>query len=146
MLVLVGLLALAEGYRLGIHPEANRLHQTLRPGLYVQMLGAILVGSGAIHLWRNALAHGAMRPAGSATATRRALLLVGALAGYALLIDRLGYLAASLPFFVAVLRVFGVTSILRIGVLSVAMTAAFYVIFIRYFGVIFPRGILEGII
>lgn len=145
VLALLGLIGVGEGLRLGADPDANRLHQSLLPGMYVLALGAIVLGSGLIHVWRNAepASAGPARPDAS---LRQVVALLLCLAAYALLIERLGYELASAPFFLAVLRVFGVRSWVRTAVLSLVFTMAFYLLFVRYLGVILPRGLLEGIV
>lgn len=141
--LLLGIASLAEAYVLSLDPNATRLHQTLRPGLYVALLGAVLVVSGIVHIWRNA---GVLTARVTAAGTRHAPALVAVLVGYVLLIERLGYMAASAPFFVLVLRLFGARSWLISGGLGIVLTGVFYVLFVRYLGVILPRGLVEGIL
>ena len=142
--IVIGAVCIAEARHLSIVSDPNALHQELRPGLYVFLLGLVLLGAGVVHL----IAHLRSARVAQGTVSRETRVrltgMVLALAAYAVLIELVGYLAASVPFFLLVFRLFGVRSWpANIG-LSALVAAVFYVVFVKYCDVIFPHGVLFG--
>jgi hypothetical protein len=119
----------------------NLLSQQLGPGLYIYILGGILLVAGIAHVttsMRAASARGGGNDQGVTFGRVATITLI--ISAYAILIERFGYPISTLLFFLAIVRVFGVTSWLRNAALSLGLTAVFYVLFVHYFGVLFPHG------
>jgi putative tricarboxylic transport membrane protein len=74
---------------------------------------------------------------------RRPAILVVAMGGYVAILDPLGYVLATIPIAVVVLRVLGVTSWRVLGVSSVGLSVGTYVLFARVLGIELPVGVLE---
>ena len=138
MFIGVSLACLVEARRLSLDTHAGLITQRLGPGLYVYILGGVLLATGLFYV----VTHLRSSPeAGEGEISLWRLLSVTlAIAMYALLIERFGYAIATLSFFVVVFWLFGVRRWLVNLPLSLATAAAFYIIFIRLFDVIFQPG------
>jgi len=58
----------------------------------------------------------------------------------------LGFILATLPFFAAMMVLFGERRPIYVGTGTIAVTAALYLLFRHGFGVFLPRGLLAGIV
>lgn len=81
----------------------------------------------------------AAEPGGTVSVWRITSVTV-VLAAYVLLIDRFGYALASTAFFVAMYWLFGVRRWVLNLPLSIGTAVVFYLVFIRFFQVLFPPG------
>ena len=70
--------------------------------------------------------------------------MVGIIALYAVMIQFLGYLVATPIFFLLMFRVVGIGSWRKNMMLTVILSTAYYLVFVHYCSVIFPRGIFYG--
>ncbi|MEU6781052.1 tripartite tricarboxylate transporter TctB family protein [Nonomuraea angiospora] len=71
------------------------------------------------------------------------LLLIGSLAGYALLLVPAGYWQATTAFFVAVARVLGSRRLVRDVLVGLALALATYFLFDRLLGISLPPGLVR---
>ena len=141
----IGAICLVEGYRLNITADPRALSQRLAPGFYILLLGGILLVTGVVHLVRNLRTRESVVPAAPgqrAAMTVGLAAIVAALAGYAILMNSIGYFVGTTLFFLAILAIFKVRPWPLTVALSLALGAAFYTIFVVYLDIIFPRGLL----
>jgi putative tricarboxylic transport membrane protein len=68
------------------------------------------------------------------------LAVFGVVAAYGFLIPLIGYMPSTVLFLLAQFRLLGVQSWVRNGLITIAVSAAFYVVFIYYGGMVFPHG------
>jgi putative tricarboxylic transport membrane protein len=141
----VSLLTLWESYRLAANPPAYRLDQPLRPGMYLAIIGALLLISGLIYLFRLL-----SQPQDAATVHEKSgsvvkiVVMMAILTAYALLIGRVGYILATFLFFMAAFRFFGLRHPVAILAWSTVFTGAFTLVFVYYLRVPLPSGVLAA--
>jgi hypothetical protein len=138
--LLVGAASTVEGLRLTIYKIPGVLYDKVGPGVFGVLVGMGLLVVGSLHLWTREA-----RPAQAArrsVANRRVLGIVGACLLYPLLINAAGYAMASVIFFVLASRLSGVASWAQSLGIAVCLTAAYYGIFVMYFDLLFPPGLL----
>lgn len=147
LLLILGLAGILEGIRLVLETDPQAVSDVLGPYFLVLVLGIILFLIGII---RFLLSRGKeLRPAESSAEKGKRMEVVWMAAVFALYIPLLewtGYLVASFFFFIAELRLAGSQSWKINFVLSGFVTGSFYVIFVKYCSIVFPRGVLlQGI-
>lgn len=76
----------------------------------------------------------------------RTVLMVGAGIGYTLVLDPLGFVAATLVFMVLGLLIMGVRSPIRLIGVPILVTVAVYYLFTAVLGVYLPSGFIEGVL
>ena len=121
----------------------------LGPGYYSVGVGVLLLAIGLMYfLSQRKKLTGAVRasladaPASADMSNRRMPGMVGVMIAYILMMDYAGYLLSTAVFFLLINRIAGFRSwLVTVGV-SALMTAAFYLIFAEWLGIIFPRGVL----
>lgn len=134
--LLVGAVTIVQGVGLTIHRIPGVLYDRVGPGAFGVLIGIGLLAVGVLHLWMRDT-----RPAaGRSLLNRRVLGILGACVLYLLLIDAVGYPAASVIFFLLVSRLSGVSSWMNSLVIAVCLTATYYGIFVMYFNLLFPPG------
>jgi putative tricarboxylic transport membrane protein len=153
VLLIVGLGSIVEGVRLvGLD---NVQFDRLGPGGYNIGIGAILIILGIayfLNLRKKEAKTG--REAKEKTGGDRVsagnqqrsytimmVSIIAIMALYALLINWIGYLLASAVFFLLINRVVGFRSWRSNVAASAVMTACYYVIFVKWMGMLFPRGL-----
>lgn len=120
------------------------------PGLFPLIVGGALVLSAAACLIQNLVRSNAASTEPPTAATRvkaeggKAWLLVLALILYVLVLKPLGFPIALVLLLAASMRVFGYRKWLRIGAMSILMTAMAHVVFVTWLKVPLPLGILAG--
>ncbi len=87
-------------------------------------------------------------PPATATAAQRWQTgwMLGAFVVYLLLLPGFGFVLATVPFFAALMLLFGEWRWLRVGLGSVAMTAFLYILFRHGFNVFLPRGVVPDLL
>ena len=143
ILVLVfSLVTLVEGLRLIIYKDPHMLYDPLGPGFYILVLSLGLLAVGIVHLIANYRKPAGARK-GAASKKRRVQLFssIGILALYILLVHFVGYLVATLTFFLLELKVSGVKSWRNNIILTLILTIIYYVVFVKFCGMVFPKGI-----
>ncbi len=76
----------------------------------------------------------------------RIITAMGAFVIYLAAMPTLGFILATLPFFAAMMVLFGERRPIYVGTGTIAVTAALYLLFRHGFGVFLPRGLLAGIV
>lgn len=136
--LVAGLASLVEARRLSLDPNAGLLSQRLGPGVYIYILGTALLVIGVLHIVSDLRMPADVSWGG--VALRRVLVVTLAMAAYTLLIERVGYVLATFAFFLIAYWLFGVRRWWVDVPVSLVSAAAFYLLFIRLFEVIFPAG------
>jgi len=144
-LLAIGALGLAGGLGAYLRSDARTQSSLLQPGVYVVVIAAALIVTalayGALGLRRLRIAAKAA-PAGDAGTGGggEVWLVYASIVLYGVLIPVLGYLPATMLFLAAEFRILGVRSWPRNVALTLATTAVFYVLFVHYGEMVFPRG------
>lgn len=148
VLVIVGVLSIIEGIRL-VLAKKLQMYDVLGPGFYNLGMGAILVIIGLIYfvserkkIPRIKKESAVKQSTGNSEYKKMMIGMIFAMIAYILLMDWMGYLLASLVFFFLINRIVGFRSWLTNLSITAAMTASFYLIFVVWLGMIFPRGVL----
>lgn len=68
--------------------------------------------------------------------------MIGAMVIYILLINLIGYLFASVVFFFLLNRVAGFRSWFNNLAATIIMTISYYIVFVKWMGMVFPQGVL----
>ena len=76
----------------------------------------------------------------------RIITAMGVFVIYLATMPTLGFILATLPFFAAMMVLFGERRPIYVGTGTIAVTAALYLLFRHGFGVFLPRGLLTGIV
>ena len=76
----------------------------------------------------------------------RVITAMGVFVIYLAAMPTLGFILATLPFFAAMMVLFGERRPIYVGTGTIAVTAALYLLFRHGFGVFLPRGLLTGIV
>jgi len=144
ILVLVfGLVAMVEGLRLILYRDPYVLYDPLGPGIYILVLSLGLLAVGIVHFIANyRKPSGAGKVAASKKMRVQLFSSIGILALYILLVHFIGYAVATLTFFFLELRVSGVKSWRNNIILTLMFTIVYYVIFVKFFDMVFPKGLL----
>ncbi len=143
ILVGLGVASLIEAITLILDRDAVTVREIIGPDVYVLLLGVALVATGLVYTWTR------FRKLPPGDRSRSRLHIDAKLAGiflitaaYVYAIGVLGYFVSSLLFLVAAFKCSGVTSWRMTLVLSGAVSACYYILFVRYCELIFPKGIL----
>lgn len=144
-LVVLGAVGWLGGLSSFLRMDARMQSSSLKPGVYVMIISAALVITALAYAWLS-LRKMAAKPSANARepreawASRAVVLVFGTVALYACLIPLVGYLPSTVLFLLAQFRVLGVMSWWRNAILTVVVSAIFFVVFIHYGGMIFPQG------
>jgi putative tricarboxylic transport membrane protein len=153
VLLIIGLGSIVEGVRLvGVD---NVQFDRLGPGGYNIGIGTILIILGIAYFLRitkrevkaereaKGKTGGDRVSAGNQQRSYTIMMvsIIATMALYAFLINWIGYLLASAVFFFVINRVVGFRSWLSNLAVSAVMTACYYVVFVKWMGMLFPRGL-----
>ena len=146
LFLIVGIVSMAEGFRLITEKDPTKVPELFGPGAYVLFLGAVLCFVGLLHM----IVHNrGARPFGKSQTDvemrKKAIRLTAALALYLVLIYVVGYPVATPLFFSMAFWIVGIRSWRFNVVLALVLSGAFYFVFVVYCHMIFPRGLLFGI-
>lgn len=149
-LLAIGGLGIAGGIGAFLRSDARTQSSLMQPGVYVMVIAVALVVTalayGALG-WRRLRAEADARPMpapdhdANADGGRAVWLVYASIVLYGVLIPVLGYLPATLLFLLAEFRLLGVRSWPRNAALTLVTTAVFYVLFVHYGEMVFPRGV-----
>jgi len=142
LVLIFALVTMVEGLRLILSKDPTVLHDPLGPGIYVLVLGLGLMAVSFAHFvtGRRRLP-GKERVAASKKRRVQLFSSIGILALYILLVHFVGYLVATLTFFLLELKVSGVKSWRNNIILTLILTIIYYVVFVKVCGMVFPKGI-----
>jgi len=140
------LLLLSAGYGLLTSQLPERsLPDTPGPPFFPWVNTVILLALSAALLVQGILAKpasDAAPPSLSFAQRRQTAWVIGAFVVYLVILPGLGFVAATVPFFAALMVLFGERRWLRVTLASVGMTLFLYILFRHGFNVFLPRGIL----
>jgi len=143
LLLVFSLVAMVEGVRLVIYKDPYVLYDPLGPGIYILVLALGVMATSVVHFVVNYRRVPSFERVTTSKEMRVQLFSsIGILALYILLVDFVGYLVATLTFFFLQLRVAGVKSWRTNVILTLMLTALYYLIFVKFCDVVFPKGIL----
>ena len=142
LFLVVSIATMAEGLRLVLYKNPKTLHDVLGPGYYILVLGIGMMATGVVYVIGNYKRLPGFEKAAVPTGKRmRMMSLVAVCAIYIFLIGIAGYLVATLVFFLLAFRAAGIKSWPFNFALTLILTAAYYLVFVQYCEMIFPRGI-----
>jgi hypothetical protein len=142
IVLFLGGVALRESLHLISEKDPTTVYDVVGPGFYILFLSILLLAAGVAHL----VAHIKKGPLVERVATDKELRMkmlgmLVMLGLYLVLINVLGYLVATVIFFLAEFRLAGVKSWRTCVLLTIGVTAGYYFVFIEYCSMVFPRGI-----
>jgi hypothetical protein len=139
----MGVAGLVEGVRLIRERDAVTVPEIIGPDIYVLLLAVALLATGLVYVWANAKPSAGGAAGWSRPRIDRKLALTFLItAGYVYAIGVLGYFVSSLLFLLAAFRCAGVANWRTTVLLSAGIASAYYILFVRYCEVIFPKGAL----
>jgi hypothetical protein len=142
LLLIISLISIIEALRLIIQRDPQILYDEVGPGFYVLFLGIVLMSTAVVHLTVNYRKNiGMEKVAINKQMRMRVIGMLVALAIYTCLLDIAGYLVSSATFFLLVFRIIGVKYWITNVILTFVLTALYYIVFVKYCNIIFPRGI-----
>jgi hypothetical protein len=143
LLLVLSFVSMAEGLRLTLFKDPHTFYDMLGPGLYIFVVGIGLTATGLVHLLVNyKKAPGAEKVAVNREMRIRMIGMILVLAIYIFLIDIFGYLVSTTIFFLIELRIVGIKSWKTNIILTIVLTGVYYIVFVEYCNMLFPRGIL----
>jgi hypothetical protein len=143
LLLMIGLTGMAEGLRLFIYRDPYTLYDPLGPGLYAIFISIGLITLGVVHL----LAHYRRPPVMEMVPVDKKMKIrlmstIVACVIYIFLISIVGYLLATILFFFLEFRIERIKSWPLVIVLSLVLSGFYYLVFVQYCNMVFPRGIV----
>lgn len=143
LLVGVSLVGMGEGLRLVIFKDPYTLYDPLGPGFYLIAISLGLMTIGGVRLLWHPFSSLSMEglPVDKKMKIKMAFTVLSCIL-YLFLIKILGYPLATLFFFILEFKIHGVKSWSFIVLLSLIFSASYYLIFVHYCHMVFPRGIL----
>ncbi len=148
VLIIAGLVSVIEGIRLSTMQKIQ--YDPLGSEFYCVGLGMILIILGSAYFFSEIGKESRKRekgakkePLGREKRTYRIMMvsMVAVMVIYILLIDWIGYLVSSAVFFFLINRIAGNRPLLTNLAVTALMTVSYYVIFVKWMGMIFPRGV-----
>jgi len=143
LLVAFSLVSLAESLRLIFYKDPRIIFDVLGPGYYLLLLSIGLLVTAVVYIYQHLRKRESV--AKEKTSKEMRIRLMGSIVVcvlYLILINTIGYGVASFVFFMLEFRIVGIKSWPFNFALSVMITAAYYVIFVMYCDMVFPRGLL----
>jgi hypothetical protein len=143
ILLTISSVGIAEGVRLMSESDPNAVKDILGPGVYVLIASICLMAISTAYLCMNyRKKYSIKKIAINKEARNKMMSMAVVLVAYGLLICLSGYLIATIIFFLLEFRIAGVTSWRTNIIWTLVLTGAYYVIFVEYCTMSFPRGIL----
>ncbi len=145
LLFLIGAGGLAEGYRLVVFKDPQTLYDVLGPGYYIVVISLAMVATAIAH-FAGHLKDPEMT-AGKVGRNERMRLfyMIGSLVLYLILLSFLGYFLSTFIFFLLEFWLLGFRWRTNI-ILTLTVTVIYYLVFIEYCSMVFPRGIVESLL
>jgi hypothetical protein len=143
LLVVVSLVGLTEGLRLVIYKDPYILYDPLGPGLYIIAISIGLMAMGIVHLLGRSKE--LLQVEGMPVVKRMRIKMMSTVAVcviYIFLIRIIGYPLATVLFFFLEFKVQGIKSWPFIVFLSLILSVLYYLVFVHYCHMVFPRGII----
>jgi hypothetical protein len=142
-IIAISCVALGEAARLIAFRDPNALYDPLGPGWYIAAIASCTLLSGIAYLLANRERGDARREdaGGEHRTDFRVLATIAIAFVYAGSILLLGYVLSTAIFLAVQFRVLGVRSWLVAAGASIVMTAALWLVFVRYAEIVFPAGL-----
>jgi hypothetical protein len=149
-LLVVGALGLWGGLSSYLKMGVLTQSSSMKPGVYVFIISGALIATAVAYAFFGLRRHGeedeeADEPEQGeprSQANRLVFLVFAAVALYAFLIPWIGYVPSTVIFLFIQFYLLGVVPWWRTAILSIGVTASFFLVFIHYGEMIFPRGSL----
>lgn len=144
-LFVISLVGMTEVYRLMTHKDPYLVYGAIVPGVFVLLASIALMSVSVAHVIANHKEFpNAKKVAENKQSMIRTIGVVVVFAIYIILIPLVGYLMASIVFFILEFRLAGIKSWLFCFAVGLIAAVCCYVIFVKYCGLVFPRGMLFG--
>ena len=140
--IVLGLIGTVEGVRLMIYKASQTVQDILGAGPYILVVSIPLSVIGLIHLLSYRHIPSVEKVTINKEMRMRIILMIGTCAIYIFLINIVGYLLATLFFFLLEFKAVGIKSWRTNVILTASVSAAYYIVFIIFCDMIFPRGII----
>jgi putative tricarboxylic transport membrane protein len=138
----IGFVGLVEALRLVSETNPHAVSDAIGPGYYILFLSLALMAVGALHIVANYGKGVAAAKAEVDKGLRKRMIgMILGLAFYTLAIGYVGYLVSTVLFFLLEFWIVGIKSWRTNILLTVVLAAAYYIIFVKYCDMVFPRGI-----
>jgi hypothetical protein len=148
VVVILGVFSVSEGIRLVLEKKLHKF-DILGPGFYNIGLGSVLIIVGLLYFlseWKKTAPiedrKAVTQTPEKSKYTKMMISMIAVMIAYIFLMYLTGYLLSSLVFFFLINRIAGFRSWVTTVGATVLMTAAFYLVFVMWMGIIFPRGLL----
>jgi hypothetical protein len=142
LLLVIGFIGLAEAIRLVTDIDPHTVYDVLGPGYYILFLSLALMVTGALHIAVNyRKGSSEVKVEVDIGLRRRMMFMILGLVIYTWIINFLGYPLSTFFFFLFEFRVVGIKSWRTNIFLTIALTTAYHLVFIKYGNMVFPRGI-----
>jgi hypothetical protein len=143
LLIIISVIAMTEGIHLVVRKEPNTLYDPLGPGYYALAVSICLLAVGVAYL----VCGIKTPPEEEVVSVDRKMKvrltgMVAACAVYIILISIIGYLVATIVFFLVEFKIEGIGSWLRVAILSLVASCLYYLIFVQICSMIFPAGLI----
>ena len=144
LLGVIGLMSVIEGVRLIVFKNPVISYDPVGPSFYVLLFGLALIFVGCLYIILNYKKKPLIERQIVVDRGLRIRLIgtVAACALYVILINIFGYLVATFIFLFIQFKIANVKAWPQGFILSIAVTAFLYLVFIEYCSMIFPRGII----
>lgn len=144
MLLGIGFVGLFEAVRLISNIDPHAVSDAIGPGYYILFISVGLMLLGALHLVVNRNQGKGVKVTKAEVdkgLRKRMIGMILGLAFYTLAIGYVGYLVSTVIFFLLEFWVVGIKSWRTNILLTVLLTTVYYIVFIKYCNLVFPRGI-----
>jgi hypothetical protein len=142
LLLVISFVGLAESIRLVSDIDPHTVYDVLGPGYYILFISLALMVTGILHIVVNyGKGVAPTKVVVDMELRKRMIGMILALGLYTLAINFLGYLVSTVVFFLLEFMIVGVKSWRTNIILTIALTAVYYIVFIKYCDMVFPRGI-----
>lgn len=144
LLIAISIVSLIESLRLIIYKDPQTLYDVLGPGYYLLALSLGLMITGIFYLIVHLIKLPRMEKKEETSKEMRFRLFGSftALGLYLILINFFGYLVSTFIFFVLEFWIIGIKSWLFNIILSIIVSVAYWIVFVKYCSMVFPRGFL----
>lgn len=133
-----------EGLRLIIYKAPHATYDPVGPGLYIAVIGFGLLAASVFYLAGSLRATPAHKASGREKLDLHVASTVADFALYAFLVTIIGYLAATVIFFLIQFRIEGLKSWPAIILISLVVSGAYYLLFVQLSGIVFPKSLFFG--
>lgn len=145
LLFLIGVGGIAEGYRLVVFKDPQTLYDVLGPGYYIVVVSLAMVATAIAHLAIHLKDPETTAGKVDKKERMRLFYMIGSLVLYLILLNFLGYFLSTFIFFLLEFWLLGFKWKTNI-ILTFVVTIIYYLVFIEYCSMVFPRGIVESLL